>query len=49
MTLIHIPQETATGCQASADTSGVCVRHHPLLRSQANAPRPHRPGRSYFR
>ena len=48
MTLIHKPQETTTGRQASAGPSGDCVRHYPLPRSQANAPRPSRPGRSYF-
>jgi hypothetical protein len=48
MTLIHIPQETTTGYQASAGTSGDRARRYLLLRSQANAPRPSRPGRSYF-
>ena len=39
MPLPHTPEENAAGCKAHADTLKGCVRrHHPILRSQANAP-----------
>ena len=49
MTPTHNPEETAPGQKASAGDFGECARHRPIFRSQANAPRPQRPGRSYFR
>ena len=49
MTLTHNPEDTAPGQQASAGDFGEGARRRPMFRSQANAPRPQRPGRSYFR
>ena len=49
MKLTHNPEETAPGQKASAGDPGECARHRPMFRSQANAPRLQRPGRSYFR
>jgi hypothetical protein len=50
MTLVCTTQETATGCKADAGAPDGSTRAvQPILRSQANAPRLQRPGRSFFR
>jgi len=50
MTPVPIPQETAAGNQAVAGFPvGRTRAAGRTLRSQANAPCPKRPGRSYFR
>lgn len=50
MTPVPIPQETPAGSQAAAGIPvGGARGAGKMLRSQANAPRLQRPGRSYFR
>ena len=49
MTQVQNPEDTAAGHQALAGDFGERTRQGPMFRSQANAPRLPRPGRSYFR
>lgn len=50
MTLTCTTQETAPGCKAYAGAPDGRTRTvRPMIRSQANAPRLQRPGRSFFR
>ncbi len=49
MTPTHNPEDTALGQSANAGDFGECARQcRPMFRSQANAPRLQRSGRSYF-